>query len=1254
MVSDKMSRSTNDVKKNIITALKQFERGSLFENAINLFDALGYDISLQNRLDSPSLAGLSDEYGLSMSAEKVMSDDILTLELLFQLRKEEITKQISLFDTRKVNNKLIESYLFFAVELKKKNYTRSQLAQITREFNRVFPMPVMLLFKHGNRLTLSAIDRRINKRNADRDVLERITLIKDINIAQVNRAQLEILYDLSFDELYRLYKFTSFVELHDAWQKTLDISQLNKRFYDKLFTWYLWAKKEVCFPKPDGEDLSDDSYRSISVIRLLTRLIFVWFVREKGLVPEGLFEEHYLRNLLKNADDSPFSPDSRTDSTYYRAILQNLFFATLNTPMARDAQTDDERRQFIDLSGNFRGRSQQYTDQTKYRYAEYFINPDRALAEFEQVPFLNGGLFECLDYPADSTTGTPERRYDGFSSTEAKRAFVPNALFFGEVKGLDLSDDFDNDRKRKSVDVQGLIQILSAYKFTITENTPLEQEIALDPELLGKVFENLLASYNPETGSTARKQTGSFYTPREIVNYMVDESLKAYIRDNLAEANADDRLDTLFSYTTDENPFSPDETKMLIRRLSVCKILDPACGSGAFPMGVLHRMVHLLGKLDPNNRQWKETLLNTAEEDLRKANELRDEVIREQTLATAEQRIAYIRDSFDQTDHEFDYTRKLFLIEECIHGVDKQQIAVQIAKLRFFISLIVEQRVDNSQPNRNVLSMPNLETKFVAADTLISLDKPKGQLTIGTDEVKKRRQELDEVRKRIFSIKRFSDKKKLRVLEAEKRQNLRVALIQSGFVEKAASQAADWNPFDVMHSSPFFDAELMFGEDLERGFDIVIGNPPWGAKLTPQEKEILKKNYPQIDSSTPNSFAYFIGWALSYELGILSFVLPDSILIKDFAKTRQLIKGRINEVIWYENAGVPEEYKTFVYVDHDVCVMTLLAIKTQKLRYTLNRYDKKQKTVISEEFEKLKSQIILEEFDHAFNLIAQDDDFRVLNKISRFSSLEEITQCHEGIHTGNSRDLLFVSSSINKYCKPLYYGASAGDNINNYVSNPFGWYVDYRNTIVDKSQGYYASLRDERIFKLPKIYITRTGSPYKAFLDQDTYASNNFFSLQFKDYSKNNIDSLKEILPFIVSKIAQYFIRTFAAPRLGATFVETKITHLLKFRVPVSSPVKYIFIKIVDYIILTKNYDSNISSFFERLLDAMVYELYFPEELKAAKCDVLKYLEDLPDISDLNQIRAVYEQLSDSSHPVSVALFKMDSVEEIRIIEGKA
>ena len=542
------------------------------------------------------------------------------------------------------------------------------------------------------------------------------------------------------------------------------------------------------FPKPVEEKLDDTAYRSVSVIRLLTRLMFVWFIKEKGLVPEALFNQSALHGLLKE-----FAPHSAESSDYYRAILQNLFFATLNTPMSNDTDRDEEKRQFVDLAKKGRNEYHEaYGDQTKYRYPDCFHNPAAALRIFESVPFLNGGLFECLDYPKNQEMDEPERRYDGFSIVAVKQARVPNQLFFGEYEPTAPVIAEIGGKPRKGLKLKGLVDILNSYKFTIAENTPLEEEVALDPELLGKVFENLLASYNPETQDTARKQTGSFYTPREIVNYMVDESLKAYLVQKLTKpvtVNVElgkkqtqlfgnevkqgqlsllenvtgttgipdtvtlRKMDVLFDDTQEGNPFDddPNGCRILINAISEVRILDPACGSGAFPMGVLHRLVRLLARLDPNNLAWKVAQLSKAQRDRQAAEQLEDAEIREKTIENADRRIAYIQQSFANNRHELDYTRKLFLIEDCIYGVDIQQIAVQIAKLRFFISLVVDQHVDDTKPNRNVLSMPNLETKFIAANALIGLDKTNG---IRTHYVEKAEHELNKVRERIFFVRR--------------------------------------------------------------------------------------------------------------------------------------------------------------------------------------------------------------------------------------------------------------------------------------------------------------------------------------------------------------------------------------------------------------------------------------------------------------------------------------------------------------------
>jgi type II restriction/modification system DNA methylase subunit YeeA len=299
----------------------------------------------------------------------------------------------------------------------------------------------------------------------------------------------------------------------------------------------------------------------------------------------------------------------------------------------------------------------------------------------------------------------PPLRVDGFSDRPDNQLFVPNHVFFSDEQEVDLNGVYGT--KNKKYKVRGLINILNRYKFTIAENTPIEEEIALDPELLGKVFENLLASYNEETKATARKQTGSFYTPREVVDYMVNESLKVYLGNALSDAfsegvtETEENLVQLLDYNVEGHGFDDRQVDTLIKAIDHLKMLDPAVGSGAFPMGILQKLVFILSKLDPQNQRWRDAQIVTAEgiED----------------IEAREKAIEGIYEAFER--NELDYGRKLFLIQNCIYGVDIQPIAVQIAKLRFFISLVVDQRISEETENRGIRPLPNLETKFVAANT---------------------------------------------------------------------------------------------------------------------------------------------------------------------------------------------------------------------------------------------------------------------------------------------------------------------------------------------------------------------------------------------------------------------------------------------------------------------------------------------------------------------------------------------------------
>ena len=817
-------------RKNIQQALKGFQHEALVINAKNLLNALGYESEITVELES-SLAeefiSHFDQFG-KLNRERAMVDEWESIDFLFQLTEEEIagTDQTRIaFKNHQLDDTIMESYVFFALKLKESHYTRTQLSTITREINKLMPMPAMIIFQHGQTLTFAVIDRRLHKRDQEKDVLKKVTLIKDIDAHDPHPAHIQILFDLSHNELLRVHGFSNFVELHRAWAKTLDIQELNKRFYRELSNWYFWAVDNVTFPEDAGENV--EVRNATSVIRLITRLIFVWFIKEKKLVPDIFFNPREIEKILINTDPQ--------ENTYYKAILQNLFFATLNQEM-NTAERSDNRK--------FRGKGRQHYNITSlYRYEDYFANSDETLRHFETIPFLNGGLFECLD-KEDKDNPKKILRIDGFSDRADNQLSVPNFLFFSEEREVDLNKVYDTKGRRYKV--RGLIEILRRYKFTITENTPIEEEVALDPELLGKVFENLLAAYNPETGATARKQTGSFYTPREIVNYMVDESLIAHLKSELVtyyesentfatmsppsqldlsgradpvqtgldtqktvlsdkqKSDIDKKLRHLLAYNDEPHRFTETETEQLISAIDTLKILDPACGSGAFPMGILHKLVFILAKLDPRNKQWRQRQIAKVQNLIDMAEDIDNSTVRRSTIRDLEQEKDNINEAFER--NELDYGRKLYLIENCSYGVDIQPVAVQIAKLRFFISLVVDQRIDDTQENRGVRPLPNLETKFVAGNTLIGVEKP-AQLLMRNPEIDRKETELGGVRRKHFTARTPRTKEKYRNLDKQIRAEISQLLKSDGFPSETTEKIANWDPYDQNAVADFFDAE---------------------------------------------------------------------------------------------------------------------------------------------------------------------------------------------------------------------------------------------------------------------------------------------------------------------------------------------------------------------------------------------------------------------------------------------------------------
>ena len=564
----------------------------------------------------------------------------------------------------------------------------------------------------------------------------------------------------------------------------------------------------------------------------------MWFLKQKHLIPEEFFDEKYIReNFIENFDphDKQSLYYDAGKSKYYRLILQNLFFAMLNCPIVAEGKTSPNNRRF---RGDLQSGSTKsgYNVNNLMRYKSEFA--DKGAEKFVKlananVPFLNGGLFDCLDdKPKDLY-------YDGFSERKEslEQLFLPDYLFFGDEVGssIDLSQWY-GDRKKKSVSARGIIDILKRYSFTIEENTPYDQEVSLDPELLGKVFENLLAAYNPETKQSARKQTGSFYTPREIVQYMVDESIVAHLKRNCGvEMEAQYR--SLLSYASDDPVLTEEQCKKIMHAMYNCRVFDPACGSGAFPMGVLQQMVHVLKRIDPSNKMWNSMMIDIAIDDARKELQKVTSDNEAEKLKIEENRKARLDDiesAFNTSINDPDYARKLYLIEHCIYGVDIQPIATQISKLRFFISLVVDQnKLGDPKSNFGIRPLPNLESKFVTANTLIPLKRAKTIFT-DIDDVRDYEEELQELNHKIFLAKKNSIKNELKERMCSVRRNMAQMLENRNIVDQdGATQLIDWDMFDQNSSASFFDPEWMFG--VKDGFDIVIGNPPYIKEYTCRE-----------------------------------------------------------------------------------------------------------------------------------------------------------------------------------------------------------------------------------------------------------------------------------------------------------------------------------------------------------------------------------------------------------------------------------
>lgn len=783
--------------------LTPFREQSLFTAMSSFFQELNVPVSevTEEPVSPADLLSLFNE----QNAIHALIDQVYFLGMVNEsaFDKEESNETL---DSIKDREEDYDGILIFGIELNTHKPNRTQLAEITRLFNREWNYtPVTLIFKYNNQIAFANSERLKYKQTwREGEKVGKVSLLKDIDIEHTHTGHLRILQELKIQRSGR-NAILSFSQLYYYWQSVFSISVLNKTFYEEIIKWFNKAIQDIRIP---GEQPKSEKHKDFTV-RLIARLIFIWFLKELKVVKEDLLLPEF-----NNGDENDLIKPNTKGSAYYKFILQNLFFNALNA---------EENERQVDLFDVF---SSSYPQADKIKKAIFYS------------PYLSGGLFDI--HPNDWC-----------ELEKVNNAFeVPDHLFLDAEKGLN--------------------SILSSYKFTIAENTPLEEEIAVDPEMLGRIFENLLAEQSDDTKEAARKNAGAFYTPRPVVSYMCRNTLLKHL----------------------DMEIKPENGKKVIHKMLETTVLDPACGSGAFPMGMLEEMMQVLETVDPEGNLWVAEMLKSHDEEF--LDHIADFVADKQTR----------------------YVKKLGLLRNCLFGIDLLEYAVEITKLRCWLSLIVEQKVDFGKPNYNLKPLPNLEFKFYKKNSLLRYyqDKNLNDLIDSVDNEKllgelvdleneyfiaksSRHGNKEEIKEKIITllekvVDSQSDKVQRDLNVAQKTVN---HLVSSGAsereiksakkkVEKIANELADLAVFRNTIKDYFIERVVFPGifnkKQANPGFDLVIGNPPYVNTKQISSMGLTKKleaEYGYCDDLY-NHFT-IRGLELLKKGGLLSYITSDTFLV---------------------------------------------------------------------------------------------------------------------------------------------------------------------------------------------------------------------------------------------------------------------------------------------------------------------------------------------------------------------------------------
>ena len=832
----------------------------------------------------------------------------------------------------------------------------------------------------------------------------------------------------------------------------------------------------------------------------------------------------------------------------------------------------------------------------KQRDNDDFEMPDGSRVK---IPFLNGGLFDKVN-----------EKYDGIT--------FPVELF------------------------EELFNFLNRYNFTIYEDSPEDHTVAVDPEMLGHIFENLLED---------NKDKGAFYTPKEIVQYMTQESLIEYLYTHLPHIDKK-YLTLLVKYKTLDDVFElKDNIDDIDHLLDKVKICDPAIGSGAFPMGLLQEIFSL-----------KDLLIHEKGYDFKDKAKVKEHII-----------------------------------QNSIYGVDIEQGAVDIARLRFWLSLVVFE--DTPKP------LPNLDFKIVVGDSLLTkfedqvmhIDWDVKSAKTGkmiAAEIRKELQTLSQKQKEYFESKNKNKLKKeirelkLDIIEKQLRFNQKKyhahnsvqGNVFEGKVKRTKKQKTEVQNFGLLlnkvaalRQNPkkelqFFDWKLNFPEILnpaiageKTGFDIVIGNPPYVdiKNLPPVLVRLLFEEF-STTVNRINLYSIFIekGISLQNKDGIISYIIPNSLLLNSsYKKIRELLVDNVKTII-----KLPDNIFENAFVE----TITFVASKRDTEQFVDGAFYKNDEQIDFQslrikKFERKNWQI---DKNNKFNIFISPEVTSLLTDIERNTN-KLISYCDFSLgitpydkYKGHTPDLIKNRAFHSKEkLSDDYVPLISGKNIVRFFVDgvEVNEYLKYGD--------WLGAPRQRRFFTSKRVIVRQivSGNPlriYAGYTEEELYFTQIGFSLI---PNVTSLLSAKSICSILNSTLINFYHKYQFLDIEKNTFQKILIENCKQFPIPRALDEKHskLLDTIIDYLLfLNKDTESALNAFvpnshiislFDEINDAMVFELYFPKEFKQADIEFFKYAKrDFKPIDGLSNnekkevIHQAYQKLRDKHNEIRNNLKLMD------------